>query len=197
MLRSLVGSEMCIRDSIRAVAAFGEKLMVTLSEKGQLQGAGCSAYAHFAPGGTFNPISKDKFRPWAPFGFEPNNVEHAFANTEVVCLAAGLYHSVAVTADRKVYSWGANSEYNYGEDYADGVLLGYPTSTRAVQLHASQTDQSLWTAPAAVTVPTLIAVSYTHLTLPTKRIVEISVGAVSLKKTKSKIMYSSDKRTTK
>ena len=68
-------------DPIRAVACFGEKMMVSLSEKGQLQGAGSSAYAHFAPGGTFDPSYKDKFRQWSPFGFDER--EHAFANTEV------------------------------------------------------------------------------------------------------------------
>ena len=57
-----------------------------------------------------------------------------------------------------MYSWGANSEYNYGEDYTDGVLLGYSTSTKAVELHASQSDKLLWTPPAAVTVPTLVSV---------------------------------------
>ena len=36
------------------------------------------------------------------------------------------------------------------------------------------------------------AVSYTHLTLPTKRIVEISVGAVSFKKKKTDYLVSGD-----
>ena len=99
-------------------------------------------------------------------------ISSADSPPQVICLAAGLYHTVAVTADRRVthncclqpnhwiqvYSWGANSEYNYGEDYTDGVLLGYSTSTRAVEMHASQSEKVLWTAPAALTVPTLVSV---------------------------------------
>lgn len=161
-------------DPVRAVAAFGDKMMVSLSDSGKLQGAGSSAYAHFAPGGAFDPSYKDSFRGWAPFGFEQNRtLEHAFANTDVVCMAAGSYHTVAVTGDRRVYSWGANSEFNYGEDYLDGVLLGYSTSEKAVQLHASRVlESTLWTPPAAKTIPTLITV------LERQQIRQVACGAV-------------------
>ena len=70
------------------------------------------------------------------------------------------------------------------------AIFDYQTNATALHIRVKATDEhNASLAKAFVISVTNVAVSYTHLTLPTKRIVYISVVAVSLTK---KIAYGSD-----
>eukprot|EP00828_Plagiopyla_frontata_P023171 TRINITY_DN2974_c0_g1_i1.p3 TRINITY_DN2974_c0_g1~~TRINITY_DN2974_c0_g1_i1.p3 ORF type:complete len:103 (-),score=18.17 TRINITY_DN2974_c0_g1_i1:19-327(-) len=68
------------------------------------------------------------------------------------------------------------------QSYKEALKLN-PNKQRAKeQLQALESKQSLQKEEQKI--QSIKSVSYTHLTLPTKRIVQISVGGVSLKKKK-------------
>jgi len=110
-----------------------------------LYGAGASCYGHFADDKEINPEQLHEWRKWEP-------LKH-FVGTVVIAMAASEFHGVAVTEDRKVYSWGVNSLYGSGDDYCDGILLGYNTSSKAVDRGINMHEKVLWTEPKPQLIP--------------------------------------------
>ena len=64
--------------------------------------------------------------------FQPWHTLEKFEGENVIAASCSDFHAVAVLASRKVYSWGVNCIFNAGDDYHDGVLLGYNTSDKGV-----------------------------------------------------------------
>lgn len=57
-----------------------------------------------------------------------------------------------------MYSWGVNSLFNTGDDYDDGMLLGYNTSGKGVDRGISMPEKILWTSPQPQLIPRCVSV---------------------------------------
>ena len=90
----------------------------------------------------------------------------------------------------KVYVYDSydNKFFRYTLRENDPMPYSTDTTLRVREFRGSSKSNVLWTTTAAMEAWNLTPVSYTHLTLPTKRIVEISGGRGSKKKkTKSPV----------
>lgn len=99
-------------------------LQVALTEEGSLMAAGRSQYGHFA---NEQELSHADLKTWHPWHAMPK-----FEGESVLAAACSDFHGVAVLENRRVYTWGVNCVFNAGDDYCDGVLLGYNTSDKGV-----------------------------------------------------------------
>jgi len=81
-----------------------------------------------------------------------------FEGENVIAAACSDFHGVAVLENRRVYTWGVNCVFNAGDDYNDGVLLGYNTSDKGVDRGFVVPEKVLWTEPKPQLIPRAVTV---------------------------------------